>query len=215
MFKVLKAAVTYFETGEDIALQSAIAALPSSMLNDRDVLLWRLSLALHQRDWPRAKEFLEKAKGAGDEDGLAGCYSVLIARLQNEQTGGANSGYAEHREQLSQKVKTSPQNANLLCRLAMVDDWLNDKEVAISEAKRAVEMLPISKDAVEGPDIAVNLATVYAWTNELDLAFETLGPLTKTPNGIYYGQLKLDPRWDPLRKDPRFDKLLAELAPKD
>jgi serine/threonine protein kinase/predicted Zn-dependent protease len=215
MFKVLKAAVTYLETGEAIALQSAIAALPSSMFNDRDVLFWRLGLALDQRDWPRVKEFLEKAKGAGDEDGLAGCYSVLIARLQNEQTGGANSGFAKHREQLSQKVQTSPRNANLLCRLAMVDAWLDDKEVAISEAKRAVEMLPISKDAVEGPDIAVNLATVYAWTNELDLAFETLGSLTKTPNGIYYGQLKLDPRWDPLRADPRFDKLLAELAPKD
>lgn len=97
----------------------------------------------------------------------------------------------------------------------MVDAWLDDKEVAISEAKRAVEMLPISKDAVEGPDIAVNLAIVYAWTNELDLAFEILASLTKTPNGIYYGQLKLDPRWDPLRKDPRFDKLLAELAPRD
>jgi tetratricopeptide (TPR) repeat protein len=215
MFKVLKAVVTYLETGEAIALQSAIAALPSSMFTDRDVLIWRLGLALDQRDWPRVKEFLEKAKEAGDEDGLAGCYAVLIARLQNEQTSGANSGFAEHREQLSQKVQTSPRNANLLCRLAMVDAWLHDKEVAISEAKRAVEMLPISKDAVEGPDIVVNLAIVYAWTNELDLAFETLGPLTKTPNGIYYGQLKLDPRWDPLRADPRFDKLLAELAPRD
>jgi hypothetical protein len=61
----------------------------------------------------------------------------------------------------------------------------------------------------------VNLAIVYTWTNELDLAFETLSSLTKTPFGIYYGELKLEPYWDPLRKDPRFDKLLAELAPKD
>jgi len=76
-------------------------------------------------------------------------------------------------------------------------------------------MLPISKDAVDGPLIAINLAVVYAWTDELDLAFETLGHLTKTPSGIYYGNLKLEPYWEPLRKDPRFDKLLAELAPKD
>jgi hypothetical protein len=61
----------------------------------------------------------------------------------------------------------------------------------------------------------MNLAVVYAWTNESDLAFQVLDPLANVPNGIYYGPMKLDPRWDPLRKDPRFDKLLAELAPKD
>jgi hypothetical protein len=49
----------------------------------------------------------------------------------------------------------------------------------------------------------------------LDLAFETLSSLTKTPFGIYYGELKLEPYWDPLRKDPRYEKLLAELVPKD
>ncbi len=61
----------------------------------------------------------------------------------------------------------------------------------------------------------VQLAVVYAWTNELDLAFETLSPLTKIPNGLFYGDLKLNAYWTPLRKDPRFDKLLAELAPRD
>jgi hypothetical protein len=60
-----------------------------------------------------------------------------------------------------------------------------------------------------------NLAVVYAWTNESDLAFQVLDRLAKTPNGIYYGPMKRDPRWDPLRKDPRFDKLLTELAPRD
>jgi hypothetical protein len=49
----------------------------------------------------------------------------------------------------------------------------------------------------------------------LDPAFETLGPLTKIPNGLFYGNLKRDPYWDPLRKDPRCDKLLGELAPRD
>jgi hypothetical protein len=97
----------------------------------------------------------------------------------------------------------------------VVDALLNHKETAIAEAKRAVELLPISKDALGGLQIQLNLAVVYAWTNELDLAFETLSPLTKIPNGIYHGQLKRDPYWEPLRQDPRFDKLLAELAPRD
>jgi hypothetical protein len=76
-------------------------------------------------------------------------------------------------------------------------------------------MLPMSRDAVDGPNPPYNLAVVYAWTKELDLAFETLRPLTKAPNRIFYGDLRCNPFFDPLRKDPRFDRLLAELAPKD
>jgi hypothetical protein len=55
---------------------------------------------------------------------------------------------------------------------------------------------------------------VHAWTGATDKAFTELDVLARIPRGVYYGQLKLDPLWDPLRKDPRFDKLLGELAPK-
>jgi hypothetical protein len=76
-------------------------------------------------------------------------------------------------------------------------------------------MLPISEDAWDGPHLAYNLAAIYALTNEPSLACEQLASLVKVGGGPFYGQLKLDPAWDPLRKDPRFEKLLAELAPKD
>jgi hypothetical protein len=76
-------------------------------------------------------------------------------------------------------------------------------------------MLPISKDGADGPLIELNLAVVYAWTKELDLAFEKLSSLTKMPNGIFYGYLKSDPYWEPLRQGPRCEKLLAKLAPRD
>jgi hypothetical protein len=72
----------------------------------------------------------------------------------------------------------------------------------------------VSKDAMDEPKMLKNLAVVYAWTNELDLAFSTLELLTKRPGGIFLGELKRDPYWEPLRKDPRYEKLLAELAPK-
>ena len=97
----------------------------------------------------------------------------------------------------------------------MVDSLLGHKKAAFWEARRAVEMLPIRKDAGDGPGIAPNLAIVYAGTNELDLAFKTLSPLTKVPYGIFYGDLKCNPLWDPIRKDPRYERLLAELAPRD
>jgi tetratricopeptide (TPR) repeat protein len=223
IFKVYKAYnVTFMKTGDETALRSAIAILPDSMADSRDMLSLRLCFALNDRDWPQAKEIIQKMKGGVDEGHFAyafipvavGCYSILLARLQGEQAG-ANSGFAETREQLNQKVLKSPGNAQLLSQLAGVDALLNNKEAAIAEAKRAIEILPISKDAVDGPSIVTNLAVVYAWTNEPHLAFETLGPLAKAPCGVFYGQLKRDPYWEPIRKDPRFTKLLAELAPKD
>jgi hypothetical protein len=79
-----------------------------------------------------------------------------------------------------------------------------------------MEMRPISEDAVYGPSIATNIAMVYAWVNQPDMALEQLNILIKVPGvPLSYGVLKTDPAWDPLRKDPRFDKLLAELAPQD
>src|SRR5260370_3962307 len=71
----------------------------------------------------------------------------------------------------------------------------------------------MQKPPLDGPDLVHNLAMVYAWTNEPDLAFQTLNVSIKAPVGVSYGELKLDPDWDPLRSAPRFAKLLAQLAP--
>ena len=76
-------------------------------------------------------------------------------------------------------------------------------------------MLPVSEDAVDGPSLVYNLAAVYGMTNERDLAFQELAVSAKIPGGISYRDLNLDACWDSLRADPRLDKLLAELAPKD
>jgi TolB-like protein/Tfp pilus assembly protein PilF len=219
--KIGKAYNIALERGDDTPLRSAIAALPTSMTGD-DVLCWRLRLALYDHDWPRAREFIDKMKSHEDPGYFAwgdisvpiGCYSILLARLQGEQPD-TNVSFLQTRAELDQKVQKSPGGASLLSQLAVVDALLSNKEAAIAEAKRAVEMLPISNDAVSGPDMLINLAVVYAWTDELNLAFETLSSLTKIPNGIFYGDLKLERYFDPLRNDPRFDKMLAELAPRD
>jgi hypothetical protein len=100
--------------------------------------------------------------------------------------------------------------------LAHADLALGRKEKSIQEGRRAVELRPISEDAVHGPDIATRVAELYALTNQVDVAFAQLNILAKIPGrALTYGDLKANPAWDPLRKDPRFDKLLAELAPKD
>ena len=137
----------------------------------------------------------------------------LVGSKENRPT--QIPGFTRTREQLDQRVQKAPENAGLLSQLAVVDALLNHKETAIAEAKRAAELLPISKDALIGPQIQINLAIVYSWTNELDLAFGTLSSSAQVPNGIFYGPLKRDPYWEPLRQDPRYEKLLAKLAPRD
>jgi hypothetical protein len=120
------------------------------------------------------------------------------------------------REQLHQKVEADRTDPFLMLALAGADVALGRKEESIQEGRRAMEMRPISEDAVDGPTIATDVALVYAWANQSNLAFEQLSVLIKMPGVLLtYGDLKTDPGWDPLRKDPRFDKLLAELAPKD
>ena len=203
-------------------MRTALAALPGSVADDRGMLSLRLAFAFVDRDWAEVKALIEKMKGGDDEGEFAnggvnvpiGCYSILLARLQGEATD-ANPTFAETRDELNQRVQKEPGNAKLLSQLAVIDALLGKKDLAIAEGKRAVELLPISKDAVDGPYPELNLAGVYAWTNELDLAFEMLTSLSKVPNGLYYGPLKREPYWEPLRQDPRYEKLLAKLAPKE
>jgi hypothetical protein len=101
--------------------------------------------------------------------------------------------------------------------LAFADVSLGHNEDAMQEGRRAMELRPISEDAVDGALIAYYVAIVYALANQPDLAFDQLNILVEIPTGLFinYGCLKTYPGWDPLRKDPRFDKLLVELAPHD
>jgi len=212
--------VTFMETGDEDGLRKAIRQAPTSAAPDRGALSLKLSLALYDRDWAGAKQLVEQLQNAGGEDNAdfsyaavpvpAGCYSILLARLQDEEL---KPEFEQSRDLLSKKSQAAPSNALLLSGLAVVDALLKRNEEAIAEGQRAVEMLPVSKDAMDGPTLLTNLAVVYAWTGQFDQAFKELATSAKTPHGIYYGQLKKSPLWDPLRKDPRFDELLAQLAP--
>jgi serine/threonine-protein kinase len=96
----------------------------------------------------------------------------------------------------------------------MADAALGHKEDAIREGRRAVELLPVTKDAIIGPKLVQNLSLIYAWTGEKDLALEQLSIAARIPGYLSYGQLRLHPYWDPLRGDPRFEEIVASLAPK-
>ncbi len=86
------------------------------------------------------------------------------------------------------------------------------KEDAINEGRKAVELVPESQDAFDGPQATAALAEIYAWVGEHDEAFRLLDHLLSVPNGLTVPTLKLDPVWDPLRKDPRFQALIEKYA---
>ena len=98
--------------------------------------------------------------------------------------------------------------------LGMAAAALGHKDDAIREGRRAVELMPVSKDAIRGPLLIQYLALIYAWTGEKDLALQQLAVAASAPGVLSYGELRLHPRWDPLRGDPRFEKIVASLAPK-
>jgi len=119
------------------------------------------------------------------------------------------------RAEIDKIVRAQAGNATALSALALIDAELDDKAKAIQEGRTASEMLPPAKDALSGALQISNLARIYALTGETDLALEQLGTVSKIPCGPTYGELRLDSYWDSLRSDPRFEKLVASLAPKE
>jgi tetratricopeptide (TPR) repeat protein len=98
--------------------------------------------------------------------------------------------------------------------IARIDAALGRRAEALREAQHAVALRPISEDALEGPGLAINLATVYAWLGERHAALEQLEKLVSINGGPSYGDLRFNPKWDSLRGDPRFEKIVASFAPK-
>ena len=96
----------------------------------------------------------------------------------------------------------------------MIHAGLGEKEQALREGRRAVELLPLEKDAVGGAELVKYLAVVATWVDDKNLAFEQLAVVTNHPSSISYGQLKLLPFWDALRGDPRFEKIVNSLVPR-
>ena len=113
-----------------------------------------------------------------------------------------------------QLLRAAPEDAARHAQHGLILAGLGEKEKAIAEGKRAVELLPESEDAFDGPQITAALAQIYAWTGAFDEAFRLLDHLLVVPNGLTVPMLKLDPTWDALRKDPRFQALIDKYSPK-
>ncbi len=137
----------------------------------------------------------------------------LIGRMTKDDAK-ARAAFTAARAEQEQQVRAHPDDAGALSLLGSIDAALGRKEEALSEGRRAVELLPVEKEPTDGKRMIVGLARIAAWVGDNDLACEQLAVAIRRPSELSYGQLKLYPWWDSLRGDPCFEKIVASLAPK-
>jgi len=126
----------------------------------------------------------------------------------------ARSEFAAAHAEQEKLVLGHPDDPGALCVLGLIDAALGRKEEALREGRRAVELLPVEKDTINGTRVIVALARIAASVGDNDLACQQLGTAIRYPASPTYGSLKLMPWWDPLRGDPCFEKIVDSLAPK-
>ena len=137
----------------------------------------------------------------------------VLARMVND-ADKARSAFTAARAEQEKIVQAQPDYGPALCVLGLIDAALGRKDAALREGWRAVELVPVEKDAIGGPLMIEYLAMIAAWAGDKDLACQQLAIAVRPPGTVSYGQLKSLPWWDPLRGDPRFEQIVASLAPK-
>jgi TolB-like protein/class 3 adenylate cyclase/Tfp pilus assembly protein PilF len=141
----------------------------------------------------------------------------LLAWMTKDQAG-ARAAFEAARTQQEGTVQAQPDYGPALCVLAMIDAALGSKELALEEGRRAITLTPLEKDVIDGSRVLQYFAITAAWTGDKKLALQQLEAGLRAPAVslmLSYGALKLFPVWDPLRGDPRFEKIVASLAPKE
>ncbi len=203
-------------------------ALVEKILTDDPTLAKSLAgdlfvLAMYERDFTaadRALATLTESKTAhitvrsGPIEFGRACAEGLIARAKGD-AATAQAAFTAARTWQEEAIRAYGDHGGDLCVLGLIDAALGRNEEALREGRRAGQLPPVANNAVDGPDIVYFFAVICAWTGERELAIEQLETLAKIPNGASYGDLCLDPSWDPLRGDPRFEKIVASLAPKE
>jgi TolB-like protein/Tfp pilus assembly protein PilF len=137
----------------------------------------------------------------------------LAARARGDMAA-TRTAFLAARAEVVKMVSEQPDYGPALSVLGLIDAALGRKEDALREGRHAVELLPITKDSIDGAELVKYLGVIYAWCDEKDLAIQQIAATLQIPSTLSYGNLKLHPYWDPLRGDPRFEKIVADLAPK-
>jgi TolB-like protein/Tfp pilus assembly protein PilF len=211
----VKSKLAILEKGDFKAAEKAFEAVKSVPLTD-DLKLKvngsRIEVFLLERKY---QEGLQQAESLSDEQLAAfpgglwtKYYYIGFARKALHDEAGARAGFEKAKSAAEDRVRRNPDSEDAHIQLAKALAYLGEKEPAIAEAQRATELLPESKDAFGGPEIAVGVAEVYAILGDNDRAIEILDGLLNRPSAVTVQILKISPVWDSLRSDSRFQALL-------
>ncbi len=212
-----RARVDLSSRGDVQPLKNALRPLVADKAQAADFALEWLELSEYERNWEEATRALEVMAPDGCREEAfpfpRGWCESVVARARGDGES-ARAALTAARAEVEKIVQEQRDNAPALCVLAVIDAALGNKKQANQGAKRAAELLPVTRDAVDGARLNKYLALTYALTGRKDAALTELAAAAKIPGYVNYGELRLDPIWDPLRDDPRFEKIVASLAPK-
>jgi TolB-like protein/Tfp pilus assembly protein PilF len=142
-------------------------------------------------------------------------YCEALAARAKGDAAAAQRAFLTARVEAEKTAREQPDYGPVFTVLGLIDAGLGRKEEAIREGRRAIELLPITKDSIDGAELMKYLGVIYAWCGEKNLALEQIAATLRIPSTLSYGNLKLHPYWDALRGDPRFEKVVADLAPRN
>jgi TolB-like protein/cytochrome c-type biogenesis protein CcmH/NrfG len=212
----LKAYLAIASKGDLTGAEKQIASLPADV-DPNGLVTWaRFWVLTLQRKFPEALAVVQKFPGEilaaeGTAPMPKAFLEGTIHLLQGDKEEAQPA--LEHALLVSEQLlREAPEDPPRHAQHGLILAALDRKQEAIAEGKRAVELRPESQDAFDGPRGTASLAEIYAWTGESDDAFRLVDHLLGVPNGLTIPILKLDPAWDPLRKDPRFQALIEKYA---
>lgn len=219
--KIQRGYVDFNWKGDTRLLKSMLNEIPGGVDPDGSLTAARWDVAMLQRDYPAAKNVLEKSSANETSYSIAGLTPKIFLEgctyLAQGDNASAQKLFEEARPAFEAAVKEAPESAERHASLGWLYALLGRKNDAIAEGKRAVELKPESKDAVDGSLLNGYLALIYARLGENDLAIPLIERLLKTPGPVdsadysmTVNDLKYRWEWDPIREDPRFKKLIAE-----
>jgi len=197
----------------------AVTSMPMSNVEKLWIASARAEVFLLERKY---KEGLREAESLPD-DLLAPIHPAALyskyfligfARKALQDEAGGRAAFLKAKDLLEAQLKQSPDAAEMHIQLAKVLAHLGEKDAALAEARRATELVPESKDALGGPEIAAGVAEVHAILGDKSRAIEILDGLLSRPSAVTVQSLKVNPIWDSLRNDPGFQALLNKYGGK-
>ncbi len=206
-----KGVAAIFARGDTAFAESQLALVPPAVDLDGAVTATQVWVLTLQRKFSEALQALQKFQGDALNTIEGSIPKSFLEGSLYEALGDkskAQKAFEQARVVAERLVREGPDEASRHAILGQVLAALGQKDAAIAEGKRAVELLPESEDAYSGPPISAALAEIYACTGEHDQALRLIDHLLEVPHGLCVPLLKLDPVWDPLRKDPRFQTLI-------